>query len=455
MTPDEAVPPAPAKPGPDGADMFKAGVLHAAFLQNPAAQRVMAALSGTGVPAGPARDLPPDALAARFVGGCVRNALLGLPVDDIDIATPLVPAEIAAAAKAAGIGIHETGIDHGTLTLSCDGYAFEVTTLRADIVTDGRHAIVAFTQDWATDASRRDFTINALYADAEGRLHDPTGEGLRDLAARRVRFIGEPAQRLREDHLRALRFFRFHAHFGAGPIDPAGLAACAALGSDIANVSRERIWREFRKLLAAADPRSAILAMADIGSLAHLAPECSDLARFQALVANELATFSPPDPLLRVAALLADAAAAERLSQAMRMSRAEQMRLLAALAPDPVIVSWASAREMRRWLYRFGRAAVLDRIRLAWAQQATKGTRSGAEMQWRTLIPMAETWTPPAFPVSGDSFIAAGIPQGPLIGKARAELESWWIDLDFPDDPLAMEERLKAIAQGFGGFGTP
>ncbi len=423
----------------------EAKLARAEFLREPAVLRVMAALSDESEPS-------PSARAARFVGGCVRNALLGLPVDDIDIATPLVPAEIAAAARKAGISVHETGIDHGTLTLSCEGRAFEVTTLRADIATDGRHAIVAFTQDWAVDAGRRDFTINALYADSQGNLFDPTGEGLRDLAARRIRFIGDPDRRLAEDRLRALRFFRFHAHFGAGPMDSAGLAACAALGPDIAAVSRERIWREFRKLLTANDPRLAIRAMAEIGGLAHLAPECSDLPRFDALVANELATFSPPDPLLRVAAFLPDSPAGERFSREMRLSRAEQSRLLAALAAEPAILSWASAREVRRWLYRFGRAAVLDRIRLAWAAQTAAGIISGAEMQWRTLIPMAETWTAPAFPMSGDSFIAAGIPEGPLIGKARAALESWWIDLDFPDDPLAMEERLKAIAQGLGGM---
>jgi poly(A) polymerase len=325
------------------------------------------------------------------------------------------------------------------------GRPFEITTLRRDVETDGRRAVVAFTTDWAEDAARRDFRLNALYADAGGRIYDPTGEGLADARAGRVVFVGDPAVRIAEDALRIPRFFRFLAWYGRGEPDAAALAACAEHRALAGRLSAERVGHELMTLLAASDPRAAVRLMAQAGVLAVLVPAVASLARFDALVRIETEILFAEDPLLRLAALLPDdqdagVATAARL----RLPNAERDRLAAALGTEPTLVSWMSPRETRRAVYRLGPQTFCDRAVLAWAASA----RPAAAVQWRALLAMARTWTPPTLPLTGAEVMAAGVPEGPLVGAVLREVEAWWIDHDFPDDKLSVVERLKAVAQG-------
>ena len=382
---------------------------------------------------------------ARFVGGCVRDALLSRPVDDIDIATVLTPDQVIQALKTAGLRAVPTGIAHGTITAISGGKPFEITTLRRDVSTDGRRASVAFTRDWAEDAARRDFTLNALYAGRDGTIHDPTGCGVADGKAGRIVFVGDPQQRLREDYLRILRFFRFTAWFGQGEPDAAALAACAAMTEGLGQLSAERVAKELLKLLAADDPRAAVTLMAQAGVLTAVAPEAQNLARFAALVEIEADHLVEDDALLRLAALLPDdQLAAGRLAQRLRLSNADRDRLVAALAPQPALKSWMSPREIRRHVYRDGLPTFRDRVKLGWAAQP----RTAATIQWRGMIALAEGWPRPAFPLTGKDVIKAGTPKGPLVGQVLREVEDWWIDHDFLDDPLSAVEKLKAVVQG-------
>ena len=402
------------------------------WITAPETRAVMAALE-TARPGG-----------ARFVGGCVRNALLGAAVDDVDIATQLTPDQVIAAVEAAGLRAVPTGYAHGTVTVISSGRPFEVTTLRRDVETDGRRAVVAFSEDWREDAARRDFRLNALYADSEGEVFDPLDGGLADLAARRVVFVGQPEHRIREDYLRILRFFRFNAWYGR-TIDPEGLAACTALAAGVQGLSVERVWKELKKLLAAQDPRPALRAMKEAGVLAAAAPEAQGLERLEGLIEKDLDHLFTPDPLLRTAAFVSPAAAAA-FAERMRLSRAEAERLGAALAPGPRIVSFLSPREVRRALYRIGREAFADQARLAWAVDPL----ARAAPQWRALLALAESWVEPKLDLSGEEILAAGVRPGPSVGLVRREVEEWWIDSDFPEDKLSIVERLKAVAQALG-----
>jgi poly(A) polymerase len=382
---------------------------------------------------------------ARFVGGSVRNALMRRPVGDIDIATQLEPAAVIAALEAAKLKAVPTGIEHGTITAVAQGRPFEITTLRRDVETDGRRAIVAFTREWAQDAARRDFRINALYAAPDGEVFDPTGGGLADLAAGAIVFVGDPATRIREDALRILRFFRFLAWYGRGEPDPASLAACADLRALIEGLSAERLGAETMKLLCADDPRGAVRLMATGGVLAQLLPSAASLGRFEALVAIETEILFTQDPLLRLAALLPDdPGEGSKAAARLRLSNAQRDRLTAALTPQAGLVSWMSPRETRRLVWRIGADAFCDRALLSWAASP----RQAAGVQWRALIPMARSWPRPALPLNGEEVAAAGVPKGPLIGKVLREVEAWWVDQDFPDDKLSLVERLKAVVQG-------
>jgi poly(A) polymerase len=382
---------------------------------------------------------------ARFVGGCVRNALLGRPVDDLDIATILTPDRVTAALEAAGLRAVPTGIDHGTVTAISRHTPHEITTLRRDVTTDGRRATVAFTQDWAEDAQRRDFTLNALYARRDGSIYDPTGHGVADAKAGRIVFVGEAEQRLREDYLRILRFFRFHAWFGRGEPDAAAVAACAALKAGVQGLAAERINKELLKLLAAEDPREAVRLMAKTGVLSEILPGAVDLPRFEALVGIEADQLFENEPVLRLAALLPDdQVAAAALAERLRLSNADRDRIVAALAATPELKSWMSPREIRRAIYREGKAAFRDRAKLAWAASP----RTAATMQWRGLVALADGWTPPSFPLTGNDVVNAGVPKGPLVGQVLREVEDWWIDHDFLDDKFSAIEKLKAVAQG-------
>lgn len=382
---------------------------------------------------------------ARFVGGCVRNTLIGRAPDDIDIATRLTPDAAVRALEAAGLRAVPTGIDHGTVTAISGGRPFEITTLRRDVTTDGRRATVAFTDDWAEDAARRDFTLNALYAGRDGTLHDPVGCGAEDARAGRIVFVGDPEQRLREDYLRSLRFFRFLAWYGRGEPDAAALAACAAAKDGLSSLAAERVSKELLKLLAADDPRPAVAAMARAGVLGAVIPEAANLDRLGALVEIESGQLFETDPLLRLAALAPDdQVAAARVAQRLRLSNEQRDRLVAALAPEPTLKSWMSPREIRRGVYLAGGRAFRDRVKLAWAASA----RSAAAIQWRGMIALADGWTAPEPPLTGEDVIKAGVPKGPLVGRVLAEVEAWWIDHDFIDDKLSAVEKLKAVVQG-------
>ena len=382
---------------------------------------------------------------ARFVGGCVRNALVGRPIDDIDIATTLTPERVKTALGRAKIRAVPTGIEHGTITAVSDHTPHEITTLRRDVSTDGRRATVAFTEDWVEDALRRDFTLNALYARRDGSIYDPTGQGVADAKAGRIVFVGDAEQRLAEDHLRNLRYFRFYAWFGKGAPDAAAVAACSKLKNGVETLAAERISKELLKLLAADDPRAAVRLMAEAGVLEVVLKAQADLARFEAFVEVETDQLFECDPVLRLAALLPDdQVAAMALATRLRLANAERDRIVAALSPTPELKSWMSPREIRREVYRTGKPVFRDRAKLAWAASP----RTATTMQWRGMIALAEGWTPPELPLSGAEIINAGVPKGPLVGEVMREVEAWWIDNDFIDDKLSVIEKLKAVAQG-------
>ncbi|MFN4228628.1 CCA tRNA nucleotidyltransferase [Parvibaculum sp.] len=381
---------------------------------------------------------------ARFVGGSVRNALTGEPVSDIDIATTETPEGAKALLEAKGIKVVPTGIDHGTVTAVTPTRHFEITTLRVDVATDGRRADVAFTGDWLEDAKRRDFTMNALYCDADGAVHDPLG-GREDLTARVVRFIGDPHERIREDYLRILRFFRFHAFYGKGEPDAAGLRACAEEREGLRQLSGERVRDELLKIASADEAGAAFRHMAAAGILAVVLPEASRLDRFEKLVEIESQQlFVPADPILRLGAMLdLDEAGVAALAQRLKLSNKDRDRLAAMLTDKTKIVCYLSMREVRRALYLMGRQLFKDRVSLGWADDR----RGHNAFQWRAMLAMADSWEKPELPLTGEMIKAAGVPEGPEIGRVRREVEEWWVDSDFIDDEFSIIERLKAVVQ--------
>lgn len=388
------------------------------WLTASATQAVMAALAAAG-----------GADCARFVGGCVRNALLGAPIDDVDIATVLKPEAVVQALKAAGLKSMPTGLEHGTVTAISERQPFEITTLRRDVSTDGRRATVAFTDDWAEDAARRDFRLNALYADAEGVILDPTGAGYEDALAGRIVFVGEPEQRIREDYLRILRFYRFFAWYGRGAPDAAAVAACAALAEGVERLSAERVSKELLKLLAAPDPRAAVRLMDQAGVLGRIMPQPESLTLFEVMVGIST------HPVLRLSALLPDEAEAMRAAALkLRLSNAQRDRLVEAVADrvDPLM----SEAEARAAIWRAGRQAIEDRLYRVLA--------SGAEAApVRRLLALAADWTPPKLPVGGKDLARLGLSPGPETGRLLKAFEESWIADDFPDH--GHEERLKTL----------
>lgn len=389
-----------------------------AWLLDPATVAVFDALEAEG-----------GADCARFVGGCVRNALMGRGVDDIDIATRLLPERSMAALQTAGIKVVPTGLQHGTVTAVADRKPHEITTLRKDVETDGRHAVVAFTDDWAEDAARRDFRLNALYADRTGRVFDPNGEGVADALAGRVVFVGDAAMRIEEDYLRILRFFRFFAWYGRAEPDAEGLAACAAHADGLTRLSAERVSRELLKLLAAPDPRASVRAMRATGVLERVLPVAADPVVFEALV--DLSA----DPVLRLSALLADdPAEVARAARGLRLSRAQQLRLVAA-AEGPIDPA-SDGPGLRALIYRLGAETVRDRVMRGLAMQP------GADA--REALSLIETWTVPRMPVGGRDLTRLGIEPGPEHGRILKAFEDGWIADDFPAD--GHQDRLKALA---------
>ena len=376
---------------------------------------------------------------ARFVGGAVRNALLGIEVNDIDIAVPMPPAESMARLAAAGIRTVPTGLDHGTVTAVVGHHAFEVTSLRRDVETDGRHAVIAFTDDWAEDAARRDFTINALYAGPEGEIFD-YATGIEDLIAGRIRFMGDPATRIAEDYLRILRLFRFHAWYGRGELDEPALRAAAAARDHLKELSAERVAKEILRLLEALRPGPVIRVMAATGILPLVLPAALDLARLERLCELDLENQLVPDAVLRLAALLAPGDAAA-VGAGLKLSNVDRARLIQALEEDGKIASHLKAPDVRRLLYRLGPPAFKDRVRLKWAA----APRSQPALAWRMLLAMADAYERPRFALTGRDVMAAGVPEGAGVGKILARLEKEWAQSDFTLDEEILREKLAGL----------
>jgi poly(A) polymerase len=376
--------------------------------------------------------------AVRFVGGCVRDAVLGRKVKDIDIATHDPPEAVMALLKEAGIKAVPTGIAHGTVTAVVGKSHFEITTLREDVETYGRHAKVAFTNDWKADASRRDFTFNAMFLAPDGALYDPF-DGIADLKAGRVRFVGDPETRIKEDVLRLLRFFRFYAHYGTGAPDAAGLAACRKLAHLLPSLSGERVAGELLRLLTAPDPAPVLLLMAGEGVLAHVLPEATRIPRLAALAEIE-SKLGEADALRRLAASLEPKlAAAEDVADRLRLSNAESERLVALAAPEFPVTVTSDSKIQRRELYRLGAARYRDLALLAWAEAA--GQRS--DDAFRAMIAAAEGWKKIALPVKGRDVLALGVENGPEVGRLLKEIETWWIENDFMPDRAECLKKLK------------
>ena len=374
-----------------------------------------------------------DGEEARVVGGAVRNALLGEPIREFDIATTAVPQEVIRRATAAGFRPVPTGIEHGTITVVIGSRPFEVTTLREDVETFGRHASVRFGRDWRADAQRRDFTMNALSAGADGVVFDYVG-GLADLNARRVRFIGDANKRIAEDYLRILRFFRFHAAYGHWLPDAAGLAACIAARAGLGQLSRERVRMELLKLLLARHATPALAAMAESGLLVPVLGGVPDLAGFQNMAKVETAAGVQADPVQRLGALGARIAEdAERLWQRLRLSNVEHERL-ASMAESWWRISPADEKGARALLYRLGPERFVDRVLLAWARSPA----TAHDPAWRALAALPGHWTAPVFPLKAADFIKRGVPQGPALGATLHEAEEAWIAADFPADAAAI-----------------
>jgi poly(A) polymerase len=409
------------------------------WFSKPALQRILGLLNADGG-------------EARIVGGAIRNALMDMPVGDIDIATTLLPQDVVERAKDAGIKSVPTGIEHGTVTLVLEGEGYEVTTLRRDVATDGRRADVAFGTDWQVDAERRDLTINGLYADGEGNIIDLIN-GLPDIETRTVRFIGDAATRVAEDYLRVLRFFRFFAWYGSGRPDADGLRASARAKDKLSTLSAERVWSELKKLLSAPDPSRSLLWMRQSGVLAQVLPETEKwgIDSIHGLVAAEQSLNWSVDPLIRLAAIIPpDVARVEAMASRLRMSKNETNRLLlwaGAQTPDATMAETA----LDRLLYRQGKDGVVMRLKLALAA-ARADVSAGEEAMRRvarlsTLNNRANAFVKPAFPLTGADVLAEGVAAGPRVGEVLSALEDKWVEVNFSLDRAALTARLKTMLQ--------
>lgn len=401
------------------------------WMIKPQTRAVLAALAAAGA-------------TARFVGGCVRDALMGRPVGDIDIATDAEPDAVTAALTRAGIKVVPTGIAHGTVTAVTDHAHFEITTLRRDVETFGRHARVAFTDDWAADAARRDFTMNALFLDGDGAVYDPV-HGFDDLKQGRVRFVGDPARRIDEDVLRLLRYFRFFAYFDKPPPDGPAMAACRAAAPKLPTLSGERVRMELLKLFSAPGPGPAVALMAEANVLAVLLPEATARERFAALLTVEREAGAPPEPLRRIAGLIrVDLAGAQALARRLRLSSKETARLADLAAPAVALSPGMDRPALNRALYRLGGRLARDLAVLAWAEARARG--EGDDGDFRRLLAAADCWRPVVFPLKGADALAAGVPAGPAVGRLLAEVETWWIDQGFAPDRDQCLAKLRALS---------
>jgi poly(A) polymerase len=383
-----------------------------------------------------------DGEEARVVGGAVRNTLLRMPVAEIDVATTAVPNEVIGRVEAAGWKAMPTGIEHGTVTVVIASHPFEVTTLRQDVETFGRRARVMFGRDWRADAERRDFTINALSASAEGEVFDYVG-GLDDITARRVRFIGDPRQRIAEDYLRILRFFRFHAHFAEGPPDAAGLHACINARVGLDSLSRERVRMELMKLFVAPRAAPTLAVMTESGLLGPVLGGVPYLASFAKMAEIERVLEAQADAVRRLGALgVMVREDAERLSQRLRLSNVESDRLVA-------LESWwrisrsCGEQAARALLYHLGPQSFADRVMHAWAH----ADASPGDVAWRELVSLPQRWTAPVFPLRSADFSNRGVPAGPALGAAMRTAKEAWISADFPTERAAIEAIAESAAR--------
>jgi poly(A) polymerase len=375
-----------------------------------------------------------DGEEARVVGGAVRNALMNVPVGEFDIATTALPKEVIRRVEAQGFKAVPTGIDHGTVTVVVEGRGHEVTTLREDVETYGRRAKVVFGRDWRRDAERRDFTMNALSVGRDSVVHDYVG-GLADLAAPRVRFIGEPRSRIAEDYLRILRFFRFHAAYGKGAPDPEGLAACIAARSHLEGLSRERVRMEVLKLVVAAHAVPTLAVMAEAGILEWALGGVPQLASLSNMAKLETALDLAPDPVRRLGALAVLLTEdADRLRDRLRLTNAEHARLAAMADGWWHISTQYAEQDGRALLYRLRRESFTDQVLLAWSRSPS----GVADHAWRELVRLPERWEAPAFPLKAADFVARGVAPGPALGAALRAAEDAWIALDFPTEPASI-----------------
>ena len=414
---------------PDVPAALPTSLASAAWLERPETRAVFAALAAAGH-------------EARIVGGAVRNALIGEPVSDIDIATTAKPDEVIAATREAGLEAIPTGIAHGTVTVVANRHPFEVTTLREDVETFGRHARVAFTADWAADARRRDFTMNALYCDVDGTILDPLG-GLPDLAHRRIRFIGDARERIREDALRILRFFRFNARYGRDAIDAEGLAACVAERGLLEGLSAERVRMELLKLLEAPGIAPAIATMAAYGFMVPILRVAPRIGLLERLVSQDVATGRSPDAILRLSAL---AVAVDEdvapLAQRLRLANAERDALIVI---DRRLMTLADldGPGQRRALYAMGAV----RWRRACHAGAAASDTASSRGTWADLASLPDRWEVPQFPLGGRDALAVGLTPGPQIGALLAVLEGDWIAEDFSANRAELQSRLRRWAE--------
>lgn len=368
---------------------------------------------------------------ARVAGGAVRNALMGMPASDVDLCTTLIPQDVVKRLEAAGHKAVPTGIDHGTVTAVVDGAAFEVTTLRKDIETDGRHAVVEFGTDWVADANRRDLTMNGLYCDRDGKVYDYI-DGYKDILSKDVRFIGDAATRIKEDSLRILRFFRFFAWYGGGRPDAAGLKACAAGRELLAGLSVERIWMELKKMLAAPDPSRAILWMRTTGILGAVLPETHKWGTdaMPGLLRLEQEENWQPDALFRLMGMVRpDVETMKGLSKRLAFSNKETERMVA-WANNPAPKADTSISDFEKLLYKSGSQGLMDSMKLEAVHLQGRDDAANADAMLK-LIDFAQNWQRPTFPLQGQDLIAAGMKPGPEMGQRLKALEEAWIESRF------------------------
>ena len=382
---------------------------------------------------------------ARVVGGAVRNTLLGEPLEDFDIATTALPQVVVRRVEQAGFKAMPTGIEHGTVTVVADGRGFEVTTLRQDVETYGRHAKVAFGRDWRRDAERRDFTMNALFLARDGTIYDYVG-GLADIERRRVRFIGDAGRRIGEDYLRILRFFRFHAAYGHGGLpDPEGVHACIVARAGLETLSRERVRAEMLKLVLTRHAVPTIAVMTEAGILDMVLGGVPLLASLSNMIKLEARLSLAPDPVRRLSALgVFVVEDAERLRERLRLANAEYERLASMAQAWWRVTAGLSERDARAAIYRLGPERYLDRVLLAWS----RAPEGAADRSWHALATLPARWSAPVFPLKAADFIARGVERGPQLGAALRAAETAWIAAGFPSDRATLSEIAEAAVAG-------